>query len=255
MGPKPIPRELQRSLTVEDLEDVLAPRARFSRLSGEPTFDECETLLTARYARVCLMRPHPNTAASYVVAVAAVAAALLLKVFFTGLGADHPFVLLPAAVIVAAWYGGRGPGLVAAVLAAVGTDLLFLAPTVFGATGADLPGLLGLLVETILIVEITVRLRTAQKRARDEAQAANAARHELSLALRLREELLAFWSEKLHGPLTHLVFGLRAARVAVEEGNKPQALMALDGVVDELQAVQRTTEQWLDRTRMEGQAD
>jgi hypothetical protein len=77
----------------------------------------------------------------------------------------------------------------------------------------------------------------------------------LSLALRLRDELLAFWSEKLHGPLAHLVFGLRAARVAVSDDNKPQALRALDGLVEEMQEVQRTAERWVDHQRLAGQAD
>jgi signal transduction histidine kinase len=201
------------------------------------------------------MRPRWNSAIPYAVAVGAVALALLLKFLFTGLGADHPFVLLPAAVIVAAWYGGRRPGFTAAVLAAAGTDVLFLAPSGFGVSADDVIGVLGLQVEAFLIDEITVRMRTAQRRAREEAAAANVARRELSLALRLREELLAFWSEKLHGPLTHLVFGLRAARVAVEAGDRPQALMALDGVVGEIQAVQRTAEQWLDRARTETQSN
>jgi len=184
-----------------------------------------------------------------------VATALLLKFLLTGLGTDHPFVLLSAAVVVAAWYGGRGPGLLAAALTAIGADILFLGPAGLGSPTADLLGLLGQLVEAVLIVEITVRLGEANARASDEAQAANAARRELSLALRLRDELLAFWSEKLHGPLAHLVFGLRAARVAVAEDNKAQALRALDGLVDEIQEVQRTADRWVDHQRLGGQAD
>lgn len=43
----------------------------------------------------------------YGVALAAVALALALKVIVDELGTDHPFVLLPAAVVAAAWYGGR----------------------------------------------------------------------------------------------------------------------------------------------------
>src|SRR2546428_13694469 len=62
------------------------------------------------------MDRHSRELTGYGVAVAAVALALVIKVLFSGLGADHPFVLLPAAVIVSAWYGGRGPGLVAAGL-------------------------------------------------------------------------------------------------------------------------------------------
>src|SRR2546427_13275194 len=64
----------------------------------------------------------------YGVAIAVVTAALAVKYLFTDLGSEHPFVLLPAAVIVAAWYGGRGPGLLAAVNAALGGDILFLPP-------------------------------------------------------------------------------------------------------------------------------
>jgi K+-sensing histidine kinase KdpD len=201
------------------------------------------------------MRPRRHAPVSYLVSVAAVATALLLKFLLTGLGTDHPFVLLSAAVVVAAWYGGRGPGLLAAALTAIGADILFLGPAGLGSPTADLLGLLGQLVEAVLIVEITVRLGEANARASDEAQAANAARRELSLALRLRDELLAFWSEKLHGPLAHLVFGLRAARVAVAEDNKAQALRALDGLVDEIQEVQRTADRWVDHQRLGGQAD
>jgi K+-sensing histidine kinase KdpD len=109
---------------------------------------------------------------AYFVAVAAVALALILKHFFVGLGADHPFVLLPAPVLLAAWYGGRGPGLVATVLVTIGADWFFLAPVGFGLAGSDVLGLLGLLTEGVLIVAVTVGLRTAQKRARYEADEA-----------------------------------------------------------------------------------
>src|SRR2546428_7963359 len=64
----------------------------------------------------------------YGVAIAVVTAALAVKYLFSDLGSEHPFVLLPAAVIVAAWYGGRGPGLLAAVIAALGADHPFLPP-------------------------------------------------------------------------------------------------------------------------------
>jgi K+-sensing histidine kinase KdpD len=196
------------------------------------------------------MPPPQRVALSYIVAVIAVVLSLALKFVLTPLGEDHPFVLLPAAVIIAAWYGGRAPGIVAAVLSAIGADLLFLAPTGFGATPADVLGLAGLLVEAVLIVEITVRLGEAQQRTRAEAAAADTARRELSLALRVRDELLAFWTERLHGPLAHLVLGLRTARLAVEHDDKPQALRALDGLVEEIQEVQRTAERWVDHGRI-----
>jgi K+-sensing histidine kinase KdpD len=190
------------------------------------------------------MREKYGKALGYAVALAAVAVALALKYAFTG---DHPFVFLPAAVIVAAWIGGRGPGLVAVVTAAIGTDLLFVPPAGLGFGADDTLPFLALLIEAVLIVEITVRMREAEERARREAAAADLARRELSLSLRMREELLAFWSDKLHGPLTGLVSGIRSARTALEQGNEVRALVALDSVVAEMQAVQRTADQWAER--------
>jgi K+-sensing histidine kinase KdpD len=183
-------------------------------------------------------------ASGYAVAIAAVALALGLKYAFT---ANNPFVFLPAAVIVAAWVGGRGPGLVAVILAAIGTDLLFVPPSGLGFESDDALPFLALLIESVLIVEITVRMHEAQERARREAVAADLARRELSLSLRMREEVLEFWSAKLQGPLTELVSGMRLARTALEQGNDARALLALDSVVAEMQAVQRTADQWSDR--------
>ena len=182
---------------------------------------------------------------SYGVAIAVVAAALAVKYLFSDLGSEHPFVLLPAAVIVAAWYGGRGPGLLAAVIAALGADILFLPPAGIGILGDDLFALIALLVEAILIVEITVRLRKAREVARTEAASAEVARREAAFGLRMREELLTFLSTKLQRPLIGMVDGLIAARSAVERGESARAMAALDGLASEVRVLQRTTAHWV----------
>src|SRR5437899_1066883 len=110
----------------------------------------------------------------YVVAIVAVAVAIVLKLLMSAVGSTHPFVVLAAGVIVAAWLGGRGPGLLAVALAAIGSGFLFLAPGGFGAD--DLLAVAALIAENILIVEITVRLRAAQERAGAEAAEAQKAR-------------------------------------------------------------------------------
>jgi len=195
------------------------------------------------------MDRHSRELVGYGVAVAAVALALVIKVLFSGLGADHPFVLLPAAVIVSAWYGGRGPGLLAAVLAAIGADILFLPPAGIGIVSDDLFALVALLAEAILIVELTVRLRKARELARHEAESAELARREASFGLQMREELLTFLSTKIRGPLTGMVDGLISARSAVERGESTRAMAALDGLAGEVRVLQRTTEHWLDEAR------
>ncbi len=181
----------------------------------------------------------------YGVAVAAVAVALTIKYVFGGLGTDHPFLLLPGAVMVAAWYGGRGPGLLAAVIATMGADVLFLPPAGFGVLRDDLFPLVALLAETILIVEITVRLRRTRELARREAVSADLARREAFLGLQMREELLTFLSSKLNRPLIGMVDGLISARSAVERGESTQAMAALDSLATEVRVLQRTTEHWV----------
>jgi K+-sensing histidine kinase KdpD len=195
-----------------------------------------------------LRRPmdrHARALIGYAVAIAAVAAALAIKYLFSDLGVGHPFVLLQAAVIVAAWYGGRGPGLVAAVATATGADILFLPPAGLGVMSDDLFALIALLVEAILIVEITVRLRKARELARIEAASAEQARREASFGLHLREELLTFLSTKLSRPLIGMVDGLISARSAVERGESTQAIAALDNLASEVRVLQRTTEHWV----------
>jgi hypothetical protein len=181
----------------------------------------------------------------YGVAVLAVALALAIKYLFDVLGADLPFVLLPAAVIVAAWYGGRGPGLLAAVMAAVGADVLFLPPAGFGVLRDDIFPLIALIAEAVLIVEITVRLRETREIARREAASAEQARREASFGLHMREELLTFLSTKLHGPLTGMVDSLINARSAVERGDSATAIRSLDSLAGDVRVLQRTTEHWV----------
>ena len=181
----------------------------------------------------------------YVVAIVAVAVAIVLKLLMSAVGSTHPFVVLAAGVIVAAWLGGRGPGLLAVALAAIGSGFLFLAPGGFGAD--DLLAVAALIAENILIVEITVRLRAAQERAGAEAAEAQKARTEASFALQMREELLTFWSQRLRGPFGDLSSRLARVRHAVQANDRTETLRALDDLASDVAAVQRTAEHWIEQ--------
>jgi PAS domain S-box-containing protein len=62
--------------------------------------------------------PDPSRPWRYVAAVAAVGIALAIRLALVdSIGSDTPFFLFLAAVLVAAWYGGPGPGTLAAILA------------------------------------------------------------------------------------------------------------------------------------------
>ena len=67
--------------------------------------------------------------ASYGVAIAVVVAALLIRFAINPwLGNRVPYLQFFPAILVAAWYGGFGPGVVAALLSALFSDIWFLQP-------------------------------------------------------------------------------------------------------------------------------
>ncbi len=64
----------------------------------------------------------------YAVAIGTVAAAVAIECWRAQLGDERRWVLLNGAVLVSAWYGGRGPALLAIALAAAAGDYFILPP-------------------------------------------------------------------------------------------------------------------------------
>lgn len=112
-------------------------------------------------------------AGHYALAVAAVGTALLLTVLFHSNGLVAPLFFL--AIIVSAWVGGMGPGLVAALLSTLCIDYFFLPPLhSFKFDLANLPQLLVFFVSAVLVSSwgaVRRRAETLLRRARDEQEA------------------------------------------------------------------------------------
>jgi PAS domain S-box-containing protein len=86
--------------------------------------------------RTIRIKPLCHLGWRYSVSLFAIAIALSLQLFLTPLWElESPFLLFLAAVMVSAWYGGRGAGILATVLAALSGGYLFLSPTY--STGVD----------------------------------------------------------------------------------------------------------------------
>jgi PAS domain S-box-containing protein len=100
----------------------------------------------------------------YGVAVVVVGVALGIKLLPGPLiPQDVPFLLLFGAVMVSAWYGGLGPGLLTMVLAGLATDFLFLGPQ--GSFAPNTVPLLVFFLEGTLLCLLTEALRAASQRA------------------------------------------------------------------------------------------
>ena len=111
----------------------------------------------------------------------AVGVALGLKLLLDPLITDQsPFLLLAGAVVVGAWFGGLGPGLLATALGALGADYFFLPPegSFTGLAVAFWPLLLFTL-QGILISSLVEALRSARNRAEQSAREARS--HQESL--------------------------------------------------------------------------
>jgi PAS domain S-box-containing protein len=133
----------------------------------------------------------------YGVAVLVVGVALGFKLLLDPvIPQDVPFLLLFGAVMVSAWYGGLGPGLLTMVLAGLATDYLFLRPQ----DPVD-PGVIPLLVffvEGTLVCLLTEALRTARRRAeaskeeaeRDHERLRKSEEHFRSLVEGIREHAI-----------------------------------------------------------------
>jgi PAS domain S-box-containing protein len=113
------------------------------------------------------MKRSLDIALRYGVAVLAAGAALGIKLLLDPLTVqDTPFLLVFGAIIVSAWYGGLGPGLLATAVSALATDYFFLYPrgtiTGFSVEGIDV---LAFTLEGVLVSVLTSSLRSARDRA------------------------------------------------------------------------------------------
>ncbi len=120
-------------------------------------------------------------------ALAASAVAMALRAAFDfGLGESHPFIFSFAAIAVVAAYGGWGPALVAIVISYAGGRWFFTAPRQAFAT-LDLRGLVALASYGLTVGVITtmaVRMRRAERRARENGLLLASEREQWQVTLR-----------------------------------------------------------------------
>src|SRR5215208_2972159 len=124
---------------------------------------------------------HTSPLLRYGVAVLAVGVAFGLKLLLDPIIVqDVPFLLVFGAIMVSAWFGGLGPGLLATVTAGLTTDYFFLDPkvTVSGLSLESVP-LLVFLLEGTLVCLLVEALRAARSRAEGSALEAEHQRERL----------------------------------------------------------------------------
>ena len=112
---------------------------------------------------------HTSPLLRYGVGVLAVGIAFLGKLLLDPLIVQEtPFLLIFGAIMLSAWYGGLGPGLLATFTAGLATDYFFLPPTdTFSGFSLETVPLLVFFLEGTLVCLLVEALRAARSRAED----------------------------------------------------------------------------------------
>src|SRR5438445_4444996 len=135
-------------------------------------------------------------AVRYAISIASVGLALALASLLPDRADPSHFTLFFAAVMVSAWYGGLGAGLVATILSALSLDYFFMAP--IHSITLDWAALLRL--STFVIVSlVTSSLTAARRRAEEALRQAHA---ELENRVRERTAELAEANESLRAEIS-----------------------------------------------------
>src|SRR5215204_5098070 len=110
---------------------------------------------------------HTSPLLRYGVAVLAVGMAFLVKLLLDPLIVQEtPFLLVFGAIMISAWYGGLGPGLLATVAVGLATAYFFLQPTSsFSGFSLETVPLLAFFLEGTLVCLLVEALRAARSRA------------------------------------------------------------------------------------------
>ena len=149
-------------------------------------------------------------------------------------------------VVVSALYGGMGPGLLTALIAAFGVDYYFVEP--IGELFESWTSMLRLLTYALialLIASIVASLRGAYRELHRQFR-------QLEESRRARENTLAIVSHDLRSPLTAVLLGIAYVRRAVAEGKPAQSLAgALDAIHRSADSIQRLVDDLVDAARIE----
>jgi signal transduction histidine kinase/AmiR/NasT family two-component response regulator len=198
----------------------------------------------------------PSKSLRYFVAIAATAVAFAARFLLKSvLGDVAPLLMFTLSVVVSAWYGGLGPGLLATALGALLGDFFFIAPFYsfrLHAERIEEATFLGIGIAISILSQARLSLLAKRQQLlaseRDARRAAEDARKAAEDASRLKDEFLSTVSHELRTPLTAIngwALMLRAGRL-----DAAQSARALETIVRSAKSQNQLINDLLDVSRI-----
>jgi len=147
----------------------------------------------------------PSKLLRYFVAIAATAVAFTARFLLkSALGNIAPLLMFTLSVMVSAWYGGLGPGLLATALSLLLGDYFFIAESIAERIEEGLFLGIGISISILSQARLSLLAKRQQLLAseRESRKAAEDARKAAEDANRLKDEFLCTVSHELRTPLT-----------------------------------------------------
>jgi signal transduction histidine kinase len=175
--------------------------------------------------KLVVLAGRPNTL-RYGIAVIATATAVIVRLLLNPFwGFDLPFLTFFFAVMVASWYGGLFPGLVATALSAISAYYFFIAPN--HPEGVRFSEVLGLSLFTLtnfIIAFLNERLHRAVRKAETHAVLLEESEQRVRDSQRRKDEFLAILGHELRTPLNGIAASTTALRSNTnDEGGRVRA--------------------------------
>jgi signal transduction histidine kinase/ActR/RegA family two-component response regulator len=194
----------------------------------------------------------------YFVAIAAIAVAFAARFLLEpALGNVAPLLVFTLSVMVAAWYGGLGPGLLATALSLLLGDYFFIAES--AAERIEEVLFLGIGISISILSQVRLSLEAkrqqllaseqeARKTAEDARRTAEDARRKAEDANRLKDEFLSTVSHELRTPLT----AINGWALMLREGrlDAAQSERALETIVRSARSQNQLIDDLLDVSRI-----
>src|SRR5262245_27107515 len=190
------------------------------------------------------MSARPSKALRYFIAIAATAVAFTARFLLkSALGNVAPLLTFSLSVVVSAWYGGLGPGLLATALSLILGDYFFIAESV--AERIEEIIFLGIGISISILSQARLSLEVKRQQLLASEQDARRAAED---ANRLKDEFLSTVSHELRTPLTAIsgwALMLRAGRL-----DAAQSARALETIVRSAKAQNQLIDDLLDVSRI-----